>query len=41
MQSRQQEYYDVLGSADRQAGCTEFAELMLEIIRDNLKVTVG
>lgn len=41
IQSRQQEYYDVLGSADRQADCTEFAELMLEIIRDSLKeVTV-
>lgn len=41
IQSRQKEYYDALGTADRQADSTGFVELMLEIIRDSLKeVTV-
>lgn len=37
IQSRQKEYYAALGKADRQGECTEFVELMLEIIRDSLK----
>ena len=41
VQSRQKEYYDALGAADRQADSAGFVELMLEIIRDSLKeVTV-
>jgi Fic family protein len=41
IQSRQKEYYDALGAADRQADSTGFVELMLEIIRDSLReVTV-
>ncbi len=41
IQSRQKEYYDALGVADKQADSAEFVELMLEIIRDSLKkVTV-
>ena len=41
IQSRQQEYYDALGAADKQADSTAFVELMLEIIRDSLiEVTV-
>ena len=41
IQSRQKEYYDALGAADRQADSAGFVELMLEIIRDSLKeVTV-
>ncbi|MCI8339417.1 MAG: Fic family protein [Lachnospiraceae bacterium] len=41
IQSRQKEYYDALGVADRQADSAGFVELMLEIIRDSLKeVTV-
>lgn len=41
IQSRQQEYYDALGVADKQADSTGFVELMLEIIYDSLaKVTV-
>ncbi len=41
IQSRQKEYYDALGAADRQADSARFVELMLEIIRDSLKaVTV-
>ena len=35
------EYYDALGTADKQADSAGFVELMLEIIRDSLrKVTV-
>lgn len=37
IQSRQKEYYDALGVADRQADSAGFVELMLEIIRDSLK----
>lgn len=37
IQSRQKEYYDALGVADKQADSTEFVELMLEIINDSLK----
>lgn len=37
IQSRQKEYYDALGIADRQADSAGFVELMLEIIRDSLK----
>lgn len=37
IQSRQKEYYDALGMADRQADSAGFVELMLEIIRDSLK----
>lgn len=41
IQSRQKEYYDTLGVADKQADNVGFVELMLEIIRDSLKeVTV-
>lgn len=41
IQSRQKEYYDALGVADKQADNVGFVELMLEIIRDSLKeVTV-
>lgn len=38
IQSRQKEYYDALGNADKQADSAGFVELMLEIIRDSLKV---
>lgn len=37
IQSRQKEYYDALGTADKQADSAGFIELMLEIIRDSLK----
>lgn len=37
IQSRQKEYYDALGAADRQADSAGFVELMLEIIKDSLK----
>ncbi len=41
IQSRQQEYYNALGVADKQADSAGFVELMLEIIRDSLmEVTV-
>lgn len=41
IQSRQKEYYDALGVADKQADSAGFVELMLEIIRDSLsEVTV-
>ena len=41
IQSRQKEYYDALGTADKQADSAGFVELMLEIIRDSLtEVTV-
>ena len=41
IRSRQQEYYDALGTADKQVDSAGFVELMLEIIRDSLtKVTV-
>lgn len=41
IQSRQKEYYDALGAADKQADSAGFVELMLRIIRDSLKeVTV-
>ena len=41
IQARQQKYYDALGTADAQADCAEFVELMLEIVRDALsKVTI-
>ncbi len=36
IQSRQKEYYDALGAADKQADSAGFVELMLEIIRDSL-----
>ena len=37
IQSRQKEYYDALGMADKEADSAVFVELMLEIIRDSLK----
>ena len=37
IQSRQKEYYDALGAADKQADSAGFVELMLEIIRDSLE----
>lgn len=41
IQSRQKEYYDALGAADKQADSAGFAELILEIIRDSLtEITV-
>lgn len=41
IQSRQSEYYETLGAADRQADGAGFVELMLEIIRDSLlEITV-
>ena len=36
IQSRQQEYYDALGEADRKADSAPFGELMLESVRDSL-----
>lgn len=36
IQSRQTEYYDALGEADKSADSTVFVELILEIIRDSL-----
>ena len=36
IQSRQKEYYDALGIADKKADSSGFVELMLEIIRDSL-----
>ena len=36
IKSRQQEYYDSLAQADKDADSAVFAELMLEIIRDTL-----
>ncbi len=39
IQSRQKEYYDALGKADKMADSAVFVELMLEIIRDTLKET--
>ena len=39
IQSRQKEYYDSLGVADKMADSAVFVELMLEIIRDTLKDT--
>ena len=36
IQSRQKEYYDTLGAADKQADSAGFVELMLAIIRDSL-----
>ena len=41
IQSRQKEYYDALGAADKQTDSAGFVELMLEIIRDSLtEITV-
>ncbi len=41
IQSRQQEYYDALGTADKQVDSAGFVEFMLEIILDSLtEVTV-
>lgn len=37
IQSRQNDYYDTLGKADKAADSTVFVELMLEIIRDTLQ----
>lgn len=37
IQSRQKEYYDALGTADKRTDCAGFVELMLEIIRDSLR----
>ncbi len=37
IQSRQKEYYDALGTADKQADSAVFVELMLEIIKETLK----
>ena len=37
IKSRQDEYYDALGRADREADSAGFVELMLEIIGDSLK----
>lgn len=39
IRSRQQEYYDALGKADKVADSCTFVELMLEIILDTLKKT--
>lgn len=36
IQSRQKEYYDTLGIADKKADSSGFVELMMEIIRDSL-----
>ena len=36
IQTRQKEYYDALGIADRKADSSGFVELMMEIIRDSL-----
>lgn len=41
IQSRQKEYYDALGAANKQADSAGFVELILEIIRDSLtEITV-
>lgn len=37
IQSRQEEYYNTLGEADKSGDSAVFVELMLEIIRDSLK----
>ncbi len=37
IRERQQDYYDALGTADKEADSAGFAELMLDIIRDSLK----
>lgn len=37
IRTRQQEYYDALGQADREADSSEFVRFMLEIITDTLK----
>ena len=37
IRERQQEYYDALGTADKEADSTGFAELMMGIIRDSLE----
>ncbi len=37
IRERQQDYYDALGTADKEADSAGFAELMLEIFRDSLK----
>ncbi len=39
IQSRQKEYYDALGKADKMADSAVFVELMMEVIRDILKDT--
>ena len=36
IKSRQKEYYDALGTADKKADSSGFVELMLELIRDSL-----
>ena len=40
IQSRQNEYYEILGKCDREGDSVKFVELMLEIIRDSLKVLI-
>lgn len=39
IRTRQKEYYDALGKADREADSSEFVRFMLEIILDTLKQT--
>lgn len=41
IQSRQKEYYDSLGTADKETDSAGFVEFMLEIIRDSLKELVA
>lgn len=40
IRTRQKEYYDALGQADREADSSEFVRFMLEVILDTLKQTV-
>lgn len=40
IRTRQKEYYDALGQADREADSSEFVRFMLEIILDALEATV-
>ena len=37
IRQRQKEYYDALGTSDREGNSTEFIKLMLEIIRDSIR----
>lgn len=39
IQTRQQEYYDVLGKSDNAADCGDFVRFMLEVILDTLRQT--
>ena len=40
IRTRQKEYYDALGKADKEADSSEFVRFMLEVILDTLRQTV-